>query len=182
MQRSTTAELVQDVTSGGGWTPEQREMLERVRAFTPEERAAALEATRATLNFTRAVFERRQRKSEALLLRMADSTPEECVRLDDEFWRDLRAENRIMAVRRAKTGAVRLVAVIRPRSRGAGRPRAQAARSSAKSGDSGDDAGDSEPPAVEPWRWASEASWLAFVESVQARDCEAEIGRERWSR
>jgi hypothetical protein len=162
MQRSTTADLVQDDTSGGGWTPwtpEQRATLKRVRAFTPEQRAAALEATRASITpEERAVFEERQRRTEALLLKMADSTPEECVQLDDEFWRDLRAENRIMAVRRAKTRPVRLVAVIRPRSRGAGRPRAQATRSSAASGDSGDEPGDPEPLG-DAWRWAHPRYW-----------------------
>lgn len=42
-----------------------------------------------------------------------------------------------------------------PRSRGAGRPRAQASRSCAESGDSGEGG---EPPA-EPWRWASPTAW-----------------------
>jgi hypothetical protein len=38
-----------------------------------------------------------------------------------------------------------------------GRPRAQATRSSAASGDSPEDAGDSEPPAANRWRWAQSA-------------------------
>jgi hypothetical protein len=58
------------------------------------------------------------------------------------------------------------------------RPGARASRSSAQSGDSGDDPG-SEPPAVEPWRWAYPGSWRAFVASVQSRDAEREIQRER---
>ncbi|MGZ4172654.1 MAG: hypothetical protein ACXVRN_14930 [Solirubrobacteraceae bacterium] len=55
-----------------------------------------------------------------------------------------------LSVGRAK--APRLVAPIRPRPRGVGRPKAQAARSSARSGDSGDS--DPPPPAAERWRWA----------------------------
>jgi hypothetical protein len=46
------------------------------------------------------------------------------------------------------------------------------------SSSSSDDPGDSEPPAVD-WRWASEASWRSFVESVRAWDVEREIQRER---
>jgi hypothetical protein len=54
---------------------------------------------------------------------------------------------RIAAARHAKTRPVRLVGVIRPRPRGAGRPRAQAARSSVRSGDSGDGL---DPPDLSP--------------------------------
>jgi hypothetical protein len=68
-----------------------------------------------------------------------------------------------------------------PRPRGAGRPRAAATRSSAASGDSGDDAGDDSAP-PEPWRWADPGSWRSFVASIQSRDFEREIARERWSR
>jgi hypothetical protein len=171
-----TTNLVHDVTSTRGGAPPEKPLYK----FTAEQ-VAALDATRAKLNFTpadRAAFKKRQRRTEALLQKMADSTPDECVQLDDEFWRDLRAENRIMSVRRGKTRPARLMAVVRPRSRGAGRPRAQATRSSAASGDSGDP----EPPDVEPWRWASLDSWRAFVESVNSRDFEDQVARERWSR
>jgi hypothetical protein len=41
------------------------------------------------------------------------------------------------------------------------------------------DPGESEPPAVDPWRWASEASWRSFVESIRAYDVERQIQRER---
>jgi hypothetical protein len=60
--------------------------------------------------------------------------------------------------------------------------RSKAGRSSSRSGDSGSDDGGSEPPTVEPWRWASEASWRVFVASVKRRDFEDEVAIERWSR
>ena len=44
-----------------------------------------------------------------------------------------------------------------------------------------DDDADADAPAVEPWRWASNASWSSFVASIQARDFEREIARERWN-
>jgi hypothetical protein len=125
--------------------------------FTPEQ-AEALEATRAKLNFTPSEFaalKERQRKSEALLLKMADSTPEESDRLAGQFFYELRAGRRISMARRAKT---RRSAVWAPRrtTRSSARPRAQAARSSAKSGDSGDDdpAPLSRPEGRVAWAWS----------------------------
>jgi hypothetical protein len=78
----------------------------------------------------------------------------------------------VALARRAKKPAVRRANV------SSGRPRAQATRSSARSGDSPD-------PDGPGWRWASEASWRAFVASVYSRDVERELERERlgwWSR
>ena len=178
-----TTNLVQDVTRSTGGAPSEEPLYE----FTPEQ-IEALEATRAKLNLTpeeREAFEERQRRLQAEIERWAAAeTLEESQRMADRWWIEHierpRAARRIAAARRAKTRPVRLVAVIRPRSRGAGRPRAAAARSSAASGDSGDDS-DSEPPAAIRWRWASEASWQSFVASVESRDFEAELHRERMS-
>jgi hypothetical protein len=57
------------------------------------------------------------------------------------------------------------------------RRREQAARSSAKSGDSGSDDGESEPAA--DWHWATPPSWQGFVRSIRSGDFEQEIARER---
>jgi hypothetical protein len=61
----------------------------------------------------------------------------------------------------------------------AGRPKAQSSRSSARSGDSGDDPGPSDPA---DWHWSQPAGWGAFVASVQSRDFERELHRERMGR
>jgi hypothetical protein len=138
------------------WTPEQLELLERVRAFTPEERAVALEAGRTSLNFT-------QEESDELLEQNARSidwiaaadTPEEMEHRADQVWAERiehpRMARRIAAAFRAK---LRPMVVRAPRrANGAsGRPRAAAARSSAKSGDSPGDADlADEPPAPGCW-------------------------------
>jgi hypothetical protein len=100
----------------------------------------------------RAAFEKRQAETEALLLRMADSTPEESDRLAGQFFYELRAGRRIATARRADA---------RPATRSprrtngsSGRPRAQATRSSAASGDSGDSDLDDPAPG---WHWAHPA-------------------------
>jgi hypothetical protein len=118
------------------------ELLERVRAFTPERRKAALEATRASITpEERTEIEIRQRQHEKLSNRLAatETLEEQQQQLADELYPRfdawVRTRNQIKA-RLAR--APRLVAIIRPRPRGAGKPRAQAARSSAASGDSGD--------------------------------------------
>jgi hypothetical protein len=59
--------------------------------------------------------------------------------------------------------------------------RDRSTRSSARSGDSGSDDGESEPPAADRWRWASEAGWRSFVASIESRDFEREVHLERWS-
>jgi hypothetical protein len=83
------------------------------------------------------------------------------------------------AIRKLRAPARARAGTGRARQRGAGRPKAQAARSSAASGDSGSDS-DPPPPTVEPWRWASEASWRSFVASIERRDFEREVALERW--
>jgi hypothetical protein len=106
-----------------------------------------------SIDFTpaeRAEYERRQREYEKLIARLAATeTLEEQQRLADELcprfddW--VRGRNRIQAVRRTRT---RPVAARAPRrtSRPSRRPRAQATRSSAASGDSGVGDSDPEPP------------------------------------
>jgi hypothetical protein len=108
-----------------------------------------------------AEIKRRQRESEKLIARLAATeTLEQQQRLAAELcprfdaW--IGGRNRIMSVRRAATRPVRLVAVTRSRARGAGRPRAQTARSSAASGDSPD----SDPPP--PSRPSGHVAWAWF--------------------
>jgi hypothetical protein len=143
------------------WTPEQLELLERVRNFTPEERAAALEATRARLNLTpEERDELLERNARTIDWIAAADTPEEQERRGAQAWAEQverpRMARRIAAAFRAK---LRPVAARAPRRTNgpAGRPRAAATRSSSRSGDSPDD-GDSEPPpprqqppTVRPW-------------------------------
>jgi hypothetical protein len=60
--------------------------------------------------------------------------------------------------------------------------RSRAGRSSARSGDSGDDPAEPDP---DGWRWRQPTGWGSFVASVQSRDFERELHRERmagWSR
>ena len=101
----------------------------------------------AKMTQDRRSFEERQRKTEALLLRMADSTPEERERLAGEFFYRLRAGRRLQKVRRkAPTPPVQRVAA---RTQAAPRER----RDSSSSRSSGQDPGESgdEPPG-HPWR------------------------------
>jgi hypothetical protein len=82
-------------------------------------------------------------------------------------------------VRRLRPAPIMTTRRARPRGR---RERRHVARATS-SADPGSDS-DPEPPAAERWRWASEASWRAFVASVYRRDFEREIARERaqgWS-
>jgi hypothetical protein len=120
-----------------GWTPEQLEMLEQVRAWTPEERAAALKATRESFTpAERAEIRRRQHESAKVIDRLAATeTLEEQEQLADELcprfdsW--IAGRNKIQSVRRTRT---RPLAVRAPRRthQSSGRPRAAAARSSAR--------------------------------------------------
>jgi hypothetical protein len=74
---------------------------------------------------------------------------------------------------RGKTPVLRPARQARSRGR---RERRHVARSTSSS-----DPGDSDPPppAVDLWRWASSASWDAFVASIQSHDVERQIKRER---
>jgi hypothetical protein len=153
MQRSTTADLVQNATSsgGGGWSsPDQRELLGRVRAFTPEQRAAALAATRArfTPDDLRR-FEERQREYQKLIARVAATeTLEQAQQLAEELfprfddW--VRGRNQIQST---PTRQPRLVAVIRPRNGQRDREHrpAQTRRAASSSSTSSSDPGDPDP-------------------------------------
>jgi hypothetical protein len=115
-----------------------------------------VEVSTPTIEFTaaeREEYERRQHEYEKLVARLAATeTLEQQEQLADELcprfdaW--IRGRNRIQAVRRTRT---RPVAVRAPRrtNSSSGRPRAQAARSSAASGDSPDgEPGEPEPAAA----------------------------------
>jgi hypothetical protein len=148
--------------AGGGWTPEQRKLLEEVRAYTPEQRAAALEKTRA--QFTAqdiAEIELRQRKSEKIIARLAATeTSEEQERLANELcpahdnW--CRGRNRIQAARRMKTpapGAGRMRAG-RAREHRAAPSRRTSSSSTTSSSDPGSDS-DEPAPSRTTARWRS---------------------------
>jgi hypothetical protein len=141
-----------------------------------------MEVSTPTIEFSEAerrAFAKRQRKMQALLAQMADASPEEQRRLDDKFMRDVRAENRIAAVRYTKSRPSPARAPRRSNGPG-GKPRAQATRSSARSGD-GPDADPGDPD----WHWRQPNGWLNLVRSVWTYDVEREIARERdcgWSR
>lgn len=88
----------------------------------------------------RAAFEARERKAQALLLRMADSTPEESERLAGGFFHELRAARRIEAARRPRV--VEVVSPIRDTACVAA-PRERRVSSSSRT--SGQDPGDDDP-------------------------------------
>jgi hypothetical protein len=109
-----------------------------------------------SIDFTaaeRAEYERRQRQYAKVIAQLAATeTLEQQEQLADElcprFDNWIAGRNRIQAVRRTRTCPV---AVRAPRRTdgSSGRPRAQAVRSSAKSGDSPDEPGEPEPAAAD---------------------------------
>lgn len=121
---------------------------ENPRDFTPRQRAA---------------FEERQRKTEALLLKMADSTPEESDRLAGLFFWELRAGRRISMARRAKTrppGATVLAFPVRRE----GRPRERRAGSGSRTSSS--DPGEDGEPAPPDWHWSQPYGWQGYIRSI----------------
>jgi hypothetical protein len=104
-----------------------------------------MKASSSTLQFTaaeRARFDKRMRRSQALLAKMLDASEEECVRLDDEFMRSVRAENRINRTRDAKHLLTAATPKPRNRERRSARTRRTSSSSTTSSSDPGDPEGD----------------------------------------
>lgn len=171
--------LVQNATSptDGGWTPEQRELLDRVRAFTPEQRAAALAATRAS--FSRedlAEIKRSQAQLQQELERIAAcETLQEQEETADVWWREHITRPRVVRRITANTTPVRTVAIIKPRQR-EHRP-AAARRSASSSTSSGSDPGDLDADHPAPSgceRCGPEVCWSVQLAAWVCERCYAE--------
>jgi hypothetical protein len=131
-----------------------------------------------SIGFTEAerrAFEKRQRRTEALLQRMADSPPEESDRIAREFFHEIRTTAR----RRAQES--RVVAIITPRARHRERRPAGTRRTASSSTTSSTDPGDPDPAASKPrapWQiWRSDYELAGNAITPKRRERWAELQR-----